>query len=146
MKLVIQRVHWAKVSVDSETIGSINNGLLLFICFEQGDTRDILPRATERIAKLRCFNDDAGKMNLNVSQINGEVLSVSQFTLSWTGDGGHRPSFENSLHPGEARLMWSEFNKLLKAQDLKVQEGRFGAEMKVELLNDGPVTFVLDFP
>ncbi len=85
-------------------------------------------------------------MNLNVTQAGGEVLSVSQFTLSWDGSGGHRPSFERAMHPGEARLMWSEFNKLLRAQDLIVKEGRFGAEMKVDILNDGPVTFILEFP
>ena len=146
MKIVIQRVTHAKVTVEEEVIGQIDNGLLLFVCFEQGDTRDILPRATERIAKLRCFSDPEGKMNLNVSQVKGEILSVSQFTLSWDGSGGHRPSFEHSLHPGEARLMWAEFNKLLRSHEIVVKEGRFGAEMKVELLNDGPVTFNMAFP
>jgi len=145
MKVVIQRVEHAKVSVENEVTGEINKGLLLFICFEQGDTRDILPRAAERIAKLRCFNDAEGKMNLNILQAGGEILSVSQFTLSWDGTGGHRPSFEKSQHPGEARLMWAEFNKLLRAQELQVKEGRFGTEMKVEILNDGPVTFNMSF-
>ena len=84
-------------------------------------------------------------MNLNVQQALGEVLSVSQFTLSWDGTGGHRPSFEQSLHPAEARLMWAEFNKLLRNQGLTVKEGRFGCEMKVDIQNDGPVTFVLSF-
>lgn len=146
MKIVIQRVSKALVKVDDEITGSIGPGLLLLVCFEQGDNRDLLPRAAERIAKLRCFNDADGKMNLNVTQAGGEVLSVSQFTLSWDGSGGHRPSFERAMHPGEARLMWSEFNKLLRTQDLIVKEGRFGAEMKVDILNDGPVTFILEFP
>jgi len=146
VKVVLQRVDSARVVVDEEITGQIGKGLLLFVCFEQGDHREILPRAVERISKLRCFSDAEGKMNLNISQIQGEILSVSQFTLSWEGTGGHRPSFEGSLHPGEARLMWAEFNKLLRALDLPVQEGRFGAEMKVELVNDGPVTFHLQFP
>lgn len=146
MKVVVQRVDAAKVSVEDEVTGEIRRGLLLFVCFEHGDVRDILPRAAERIAKLRCFSDADGKMNLNVTQVEGEILSVSQFTLAWDGSGGHRPSFERSAHPGEARLLWAEFNKLLRAQGLTVQEGRFGAEMKVELVNDGPVTFSLNFP
>ncbi len=145
MKTVIQRVDRARVCVDEETTGEIGRGLLLLVCFEQGDTRDKLPRAVERILKLRCFNDDQGKMNLNVAQVHGALLSVSQFTLSWSGAGGHRPSFEASLHPNEARLLWAEFNKLLRASDVPVHEGRFGAEMKVELVNDGPVTFLLEF-
>ncbi len=145
MKVVVQRVDAAKVSVDGEVSGEIKRGLLLFVCFEQNDHRELLPRATERIAKLRCFNDSEGKMNLNVQQAEGEILSVSQFTLSWDGTGGHRPSFEKSLHPGEARLMWAEFNKLLRGQNLIVKEGRFGCEMKVDIQNDGPVTFVLTF-
>lgn len=145
MKTVIQRVERARVYVDDEVTGEIGHGLLLLVCFEQGDTRDILPRAVERILKLRCFNDEQGKMNLNLTQVKGSLLSVSQFTLSWSGSGGHRPSFEASLHPGEARLLWAEFNRLLRAGALTVQEGRFGAEMKVELVNDGPVTFLLEF-
>jgi D-aminoacyl-tRNA deacylase len=145
VKVLAQRVDWARVTVDDETVGEIKKGLLLFICFQAGDTRDQISKAAERLAKLRCFSDDAGKMNLNVSQINGAVLSVSQFTLAWNGDGGHRPSFEGAMHPGEARLYWSEFNKLLRAQGLEVQEGRFGSEMKVTLTNDGPVTFHLTF-
>ena len=145
MKIVIQRVLSARVSVEEEVTGEIQKGLLLFVCFEQGDTRDILPRATERIAKLRCFNDAEGKMNLNIQQAQGEILSVSQFTLSWDGTGGHRPSFEKSQHPGEARLMWAEFNKLLRNQELTVREGRFGCEMRVDIVNDGPVTFVMNF-
>ncbi|MFP5458799.1 MAG: D-aminoacyl-tRNA deacylase [Bacteriovoracia bacterium] len=146
MKVVIQRVDAAKVSVDDEVTGEIRRGLVLFVCFEDGDLREILPRAAERIAKLRCFSDADGKMNLNVTQVEGAILSVSQFTLAWDGSGGHRPSFERSAHPADARLLWAEFNKLLRAQGLTVQEGRFGAEMKVELVNDGPVTFALNFP
>ena len=145
MKVLVQRVDRASVSVDSEVTGQIGKGLLLFVCFEAGDAREQVVRAAERLAKLRCFSDEAGKMNLNVTQAHGQILSISQFTLAWDGDGGHRPSFEKAMHPGEARLHWSEFNKMLRAQGIDVQEGRFGAEMKVELLNDGPVTFHLTY-
>lgn len=145
MKVLVQRVHEARVLVEDEIVGEIQKGLLLFVCFESGDTREQVGKAAERLAKLRCFSDDAGKMNLNVSQVNGAILSVSQFTLAWNGEGGHRPSFEGAMHPGEARLYWSEFNKILRAQGVAVQEGRFGTEMKVTLANDGPVTFHLTF-
>lgn len=145
MKVLIQRVDAAKVTVDEEVTGSIGKGLLLFVCFEAGDTREQVMRAADRISKLRCFSDEAGKMNLNLEQVQGAVLSVSQFTLAWEGTGGHRPSFEKAMHPGEARLHWSEFNKLLRQTGVEVQEGRFGAEMKVAITNDGPVTFHLQF-
>lgn len=145
MKVLIQRVDEAKVSVDNEVTGAIGKGLLLFVCFEAGDSREQVVKAAERILKLRCFSDEAGKMNLNIDQIKGSILSISQFTLAWEGAGGHRPSFEKAMHPGEARLHWSEFNKLLKQTGIEVQEGRFGAEMKVFIVNDGPVTFHLQF-
>lgn len=145
MKVIIQRADKASVQVEGEVTGKIDKGLVLLVCFEQGDTRDILPRVVEKITKLRCFNDEQGKMNLNISQIHGAILSISQFTLSWDGSGGHRPSFEKSQHPGEARMLWAEFNRLLKAHDIDVQEGRFGCEMKVEIINDGPVTFIMNF-
>lgn len=145
MKVVVQRVDNASVTVDEEVTGSIRKGLVLLVCFEQGDNRDIIPKACDKITKLRCFNDESGKMNLNVQQVDGEILSVSQFTLSWDGSGGHRPSFEKSLHPGEARMLWLEFNRTLKSLGLNVQEGRFGCEMKVQITNDGPVTFIMNF-
>ena len=145
MKIVVQRADCASVSVDEEITGSIQKGLVLLVCFEQGDNRDIIPKACDKITKLRCFNDEAGKMNLNIQQVNGEILSVSQFTLSWDGSGGHRPSFEKSLHPAEARMLWLEFNRTLKTLGLNVQEGRFGCEMKVQITNDGPVTFIMNF-
>lgn len=145
MKVLIQRVDEARVTVDQEVTGAIKRGLLLFVCFEAGDTREQIIKASDRITKLRCFSDEAGKMNLNVQQVGGAILSVSQFTLAWDGSGGHRPSFEKAMHPGEARLHWSEFNKLLRQTGVDVQEGRFGAEMKVQIINDGPVTFHLTF-
>ncbi len=145
MKVVVQRVQEASVSVDSEVIGSINVGLLLLVCFEQGDTDEVLSKAVDKISKLRIFDDTDGKMNLDIQSIMGEILSVSQFTLSWDGSGGHRPSFEKSMPPQEARLKYALFNRELRNKGTIVKEGRFGAFMKVSLINDGPVTFLLEF-
>lgn len=145
MRIVVQRVQEASVSVDSEVVASIQNGLLLLVCFEQNDNDEILMRAVDKISKLRIFDDQDGKMNLDIGAIGGEVLSVSQFTLSWDGTGGHRPSFEKSMQPQEARLKYALFNRELRDRGLNVKEGRFGAFMKVSLVNDGPVTFLLDF-
>lgn len=145
MKIVVQRVQEASVSVDKEVIGAISGGLLLLICFEQGDNDDSLNKAIDKITKLRIFDDTDGKMNLDIQAVGGEILSVSQFTLSWDGSGGHRPSFEKSMPPQEARLKYALFNRELKARGLIVKEGKFGAFMKVSLVNDGPVTFLLQF-
>ncbi len=145
MKIVIQRVQEASVSVDAEVIGSIKIGLLLLVCFEQGDTDEALTKAVDKISKLRIFDDSDGKMNLDIGSIKGEILSVSQFTLSWDGSGGHRPSFEKSMPPQEARLKYALFNRELRQKGIPVKEGRFGAFMKVSLINDGPVTFLLEF-
>lgn len=145
MKIVVQRVQEASVSVDQETVGSIRNGLLLLVCFEQGDDESALNKAVDKITKLRIFDDPEGKMNLDIQAVNGEILSVSQFTLSWDGTGGHRPSFEKSMQPQEARLKYALFNRELRSRGLTVKEGQFGSFMKVSLINDGPVTFILQF-
>jgi D-aminoacyl-tRNA deacylase len=145
MKIVVQRVQEASVSVDNEVIGAIGNGLLLLVCFEQGDTEESLHKSIDKISKLRIFDDADGKMNLDIGAVKGEILSVSQFTLSWDGTGGHRPSFEKSMIPQEARLKYALFNRELRNRGFTVKEGKFGAFMKVALINDGPVTFILDF-
>lgn len=145
MRVVVQRVQEASVSVESEVVGSIKNGLLLLVCFEQNDNDEKLMKAVDKISRLRIFDDQNGKMNLDIGTIKGEILSVSQFTLSWDGTGGHRPSFERSMQPQEARLKYALFNRELRERGLTVKEGRFGTFMKVSLINDGPVTFLLDF-
>lgn len=145
MKVVVQRVQAASVTVENEVIGEINNGLLLLVCFEQGDNDESLHKAVDKISKLRIFDDALGKMNLDIAQAKGEILSVSQFTLSWDGSGGHRPSFEKSMIPQEARLKYALFNRELRGRGFVVKEGKFGAFMKVSLVNDGPVTFILQF-
>lgn len=145
MKIVVQRVQEASVSVDHEVIGAIGNGLLLLVCFEQGDDDTVINKALDKITKLRIFDDADGKMNLDIAAVKGEILSVSQFTLSWDGTGGHRPSFEKSMIPQEARLKYALFNRELRNRGFTVKEGKFGAFMKVSLVNDGPVTFILQF-
>jgi D-aminoacyl-tRNA deacylase len=145
VKILAQRVREASVTVDEETVGKIGCGLLLLICFEQGDDDVIIQKAIDKVTKLRIFDDQDGKMNLDVQAVKGEILSVSQFTLSWDGTGGHRPSFERSMPPQEARLKYALFNRELRNRGLAVQEGKFGAYMKVSLVNDGPVTFMLNF-
>lgn len=145
MKIIVQRVQEASVSVENETVGAIGHGMLLLVCFEQGDDDEALAKAVEKVSKLRIFDDENGKMNLDLVSKGGEILSVSQFTLSWDGSGGHRPSFERSMAPQEARLKYSLFNRDLRAKGLTVKEGKFGAFMKVQLVNDGPVTFILNF-
>lgn len=145
MKIIVQRVQEAQVRVDDEIVGSIGTGLLLLVCFEQGDDDTAIGKAIDKITKLRIFDDENGKMNLDVATIGGEILSVSQFTLSWDGSGGHRPSFEKSMPPQEARLKYALFNRDLRNKGIAVKEGKFGAFMKVSLINDGPVTFQFNF-
>lgn len=145
MKIVVQRVQEASVSVENEVIGAIGSGLLLLVCFEAGDDDTALMKSIDKITKLRIFDDAEGKMNLDIGAVKGEILSVSQFTLSWDGTGGHRPSFEKSMLPQEARLKYALFNRELRNRGFTVKEGKFGAFMKVALVNDGPVTFILDF-
>lgn len=145
MKIVVQRVQEAEVKVENEVIGAIQNGLLLLVCFEQGDDESSINKSIDKITKLRIFDDADGKMNLDIQAVKGEILSVSQFTLSWDGSGGHRPSFEKSMAPQEARLKYALFNRELRNRGIVVKEGKFGAFMKVSLVNDGPVTFNLQF-
>ena len=145
MKVVVQRVNEASVAVENDVVGAIGAGLMLLVCFEQGDDDTTITKAVEKITKLRVFDDADGKMNMDIHATKGEILSISQFTLSWDGSGGHRPSFEKSMQPQEARLKYALFNRELKNKGLTVKEGIFGAFMKVSLINDGPVTFILNF-
>lgn len=145
MKVVIQRVLEASVQVEQEIIGEIKNGLLLYVCFETNDSESTIDKAVTKISKLRIFEDENQKMNFDIKQCSYAILSISQFTLSWNGSGGHRPSFEGSMEPNKARLYYSLFNKKLRETGIKVEEGKFGANMEVSSKNDGPVTFFLEF-
>lgn len=145
MRIIVQRVLSASVKVHGELQGSISAGYLLYVCIEKGDTEKTIENAAKKILDLRVNEDDQKKMNLNISQTNGELLSISQFTLSWDGQKGNRPSFEKSMPPVKAQELYNLWNLKLRESDLKVQEGIFGADMKVESINDGPVTFIFNF-
>ena len=144
MRIVLQRVSRASVSVGEEQVGAIGLGLLALVGVEKGDSQDHVEAAARKISGLRIFQDENGKMNFNLQQVGGEVLVVSQFTLAASLDKGRRPSFESVAPPGEAQLLVEQLEEQLRRADLVVASGRFGADMKVDLLNDGPVTFVLD--
>jgi D-aminoacyl-tRNA deacylase len=144
MRAVVQRVSRASVTVDGKTVSSIGLGFLLLLGVKRGDTREDATYLARKIAKLRVFNDPDGKMNLALEQVGGAVLAVSQFTLYADTRGGNRPSFIEAASAEDGRRLYGEFCELLRDQNLEVQEGIFQADMKVELLNDGPVTIVID--
>ena len=140
MKAVLQRVSEARVVVDGHTVGEIAQGLLVLLCAERGDTEAVGQKMLDKILKLRVFYDDAGKMNHSVTDVNGGLLVVSQFTLAADTRSGTRPSFTSAAPADEGRRLYDAFVALAQAQHPKVQTGVFGADMKVHLVNDGPVT------
>jgi D-aminoacyl-tRNA deacylase len=144
MRIVLQRVKRASVKVGDEIVGEIAKGLLVLIGAQKGDTEKQAEYLADRCAGLRIFEDTDGKMNLSVLDIGGKALVVSQFTLCGDIARGRRPSFDNAMPPSEAEPLVAQFCELLKARGVEIQTGRFGAKMAVELLNDGPVTFVLE--
>ena len=145
MKVIIQRVKEASVQVNSKVIGQINKGYLLYVCFEKEDSLLNINAAIKKIRDLRIFEDEDQKMNTNLRDANGEILSISQFTLSWDGKKGNRPSFDKSMPPEKAEILYNKFNELLKQNGMSVQTGCFGENMQVQSINDGPVTFHLIF-
>ncbi|MGB0933455.1 MAG: D-aminoacyl-tRNA deacylase [Lishizhenia sp.] len=144
MRVILQRVKKAKVSVDNNTVGKINNGLLVFLGVGEEDTEEDVQWLTNKIIGLRIFSDEKDKMNHSVKDIKGEILVVSQFTLFASTKKGNRPSFTKSAHPTVAIPLYENFIAQLKVAGLKVETGKFGADMQVELLNDGPVTIQID--
>lgn len=145
MRAVIQRVTHASVKVDGEVKGGIKSGLLVFAGFENADGAEDLDWLSEKIINLRIFGDSEGKMNLSLKDIDGEILLISQFTLHALTKKGNRPSFINSARPDIAVPLYEKFKELLEVKSgKKIQTGVFGADMKVELLNDGPVTIFID--
>lgn len=144
MKIVIQRVKSASVSVNNEIVSSIGQGMLLFVCIEKNDGKEQLSKAVSKMIQLRMFSNPLnGKMDKNIQDIAGEILCVSQFTLSWEGSGGNRPGFENSMEPVGANQLFEQFCLQLSDLGVGVKKGIFGADMQVSLINDGPVTFCL---
>jgi len=144
MKIVLQRVSSASVKVDSKIVGRIEHGLLLLIGFSSTDTEESILPTIEKIVKLRIFSDEEGKMNKSVLDVNGSALLVSQFTLYADTKKGNRPSFIEAARPEQAIPLYEFFIAEMKKRIAKVETGIFGADMKVELVNDGPVTIVFD--
>ena len=143
MKLVLQRVSEASVSVDGVVAGSIGPGLVVFLCIEKGDTQAVADRYAFKVASLRIFDDTAGKMNRSLQEVNGEVLLISQFTLAADAEKGRRPSFDRAAPPEIALPLYNYFGQKLKETGVSVVQGVFQAMMKIALVNDGPVTLVL---
>jgi D-tyrosyl-tRNA(Tyr) deacylase len=144
VKLVIQRVSSAQVRVAGQTVGRIGRGLLVLVGAEKGDSAPQAEEAARKVAGLRVFEDAAGKMNLGLSDVNAGVLAVSQFTLAADLSRGRRPGFERALPSAEARPLYDHFCKTLELLGVPVATGVFGAMMEVELVNDGPATFLLE--
>ena len=143
MKLVLQRVANAAVYIEGQTVAKISQGLLIFFGVEKQDSSDKVNYLADKALTLRIFQDDKGKMNFSCLDISGEVLVISQFTLAGDCTKGKRPSFDNAAQPKEAKFLYRQFIEKVAESGLSVKEGKFGANMQVELLNDGPVTFFL---
>jgi D-tyrosyl-tRNA(Tyr) deacylase len=144
MKIVLQRVKRASVEVAGETVGSIGQGLLVLVGVTHTDTREDADFLAEKCAHLRIFSDDAGKMNRSVIDVGGGILVVSQFTLYGDCRKGRRPGFDAAAPPEQARTLYEYFVERLRVHDLSVETGVFQATMQISLVNDGPVTFILE--
>ncbi len=145
MLALLQRVNYAKVLVDGKVTGQIDKGILAFIGLEKGDDEAKCKRMFDKIVKYRMFYDENEKMNLNVEQVSGSILLVSQFTLAANTAAGNRPSFDPAMAPNDAKVLYEKFTSYAHAKFPRVQEGIFAADMKVTLENDGPVTFMLKY-
>ncbi len=145
MKLLIQRVKNASVVIDDKLFSSIERGLLVFVGVENGDDKSDIEYLAGKLTRLRIFNDENGKMNLSIKDVNGEILIVSQFTLLANTRKGNRPSYIDAGRPEFSEPMYEEFCKTVENEiSQKVKRGQFGADMKISLLNDGPVTIWID--
>ena len=144
MKIVLQRVTQASVRVEGEDIATISRGLLVLFGAEKNDDESKVIFLAEKILNLRIFSDEKGKMNLSCLDISGEVLVVSQFTLAGDCSKGRRPGFDNAAPPNEAKSLYQNFIHQIAKSGLNINTGEFGADMQVELVNDGPVTFTLE--
>lgn len=144
MKVVLQRVKNASVIIDKKEVAKIHIGLLCFLAIHKNDTELKCTELARKISNLRIFEDGAGKMNLSVLQVNGELLVVSQFTLYADSAGGNRPSFSEAMEPKQAQALYERFINELRYIGCKTQSGIFGAKMDIQLNNDGPITIILE--
>lgn len=145
MLALLQRVNFAKVVVDGKVTGQIDKGILAFIGLEKGDNETKCKRMFDKIVKYRMFYDENEKLNLNVEQVSGSILLVSQFTLAANTGSGNRPSFDPAMAPSEAKVLYEKFTSYAHSKFPRVEEGIFAADMKVTLENDGPVTFMIKY-
>ncbi|MGY3765804.1 D-aminoacyl-tRNA deacylase [Vagococcus vulneris] len=144
MRVILQKVTRGSVSADNRILGEIGIGYVLLVGVKDGDTQEDADYLVKKISKLRVFEDTEGKMNLDIHQVDGSVLSISQFTLLANTKKGNRPSFTSSAKPDEALFLYNYFNQGLRQHGLSVAEGKFGAHMTVAIENDGPVTIIFD--
>ena len=145
MRVVVQRCSRAEVRIDGETVGQIGRGFLLLVGITDGDTKVQADILAKKVAQMRVFEDSEGKMNLALKEVDGAILSISQFTLYADCRKGNRPSFIRAARPEQASPLYDYFNETLRTTyGLTVETGRFGADMKVDFINDGPVTIILD--
>ena len=144
MRALIQRVTSASVKVDGEIVGKIGKGFLIFLGIYEEDTEEKIEKLTKKIVNLRIFNDENDKMNLSIKEVKGEILLISQFTLCADTRKGNRPSFVSAKNPKDANVIYEKTIESIRNEGIIVEKGIFGADMKVELLNDGPVTILLD--
>lgn len=144
MKVVIQRSKESSVSVDNKVIGKIDRGLVVLVGFTNGDTINEINYMVNKIINLRIFDDEDGVMNKSLLDVNGSILSISQFTLYADTLKGRRPSYINALNPTDAEPLYDLFNKTLRENNINVETGSFGAEMIVNITNDGPVTIIIE--
>jgi D-tyrosyl-tRNA(Tyr) deacylase len=144
MRVVVQRVKEASCTIDGNIYSSIDKGFLLLVGFTNGDSIKEVKYIAKKIAGLRVFEDENGKMNLNLASVNGQILSISQFTLYADTRYGNRPSFTDALNPSDATSLYDLFNAELANYGYVVKTGIFGADMKIGLINDGPVTIIFD--
>ena len=143
MRVLLQRSKNSKVTINGKINGSIEKGYVCLVGFTNGDTKELIDKMVKKIINLRVFEDENEKMNLSILDVNGSILSISQFTLYADATKGHRPSFVNALNPNEASKLYDYFNEKLN-EFLHVETGIFGSDMKVEIYNAGPVTIILD--
>lgn len=144
MKVLVQRVKQASVKVDEKIVSSINAGMLIFVGVQKTDTRKEAELLATKVSNLRIFEDEQGKMNLSILDTKGEIIVVSQFTLAGDTSRGNRPGFETAAKPQDAEPLYEYFVSCLKEKGVATQTGIFQADMKVSLINDGPVTFMLE--
>ncbi|MDR0921273.1 MAG: D-tyrosyl-tRNA(Tyr) deacylase [Lactobacillales bacterium] len=144
MKAVIQRVSQASVEIEKEVVGKIDTGFMILLGIHEEDKMEDVSYLVRKISKMRIFEDEAGKMNLDLAQVHGSILSISQFTLYADTKKGNRPSFITAARPEQAIPLYEAFNEGLREAGFRVETGEFGATMQVQLINDGPVTIVID--